>query len=156
MILSLRKMLILCIVATLVSAVIVWRLYSAAKPSLDDPAIKSKFEPWFWEKVKALEANGTTRLYAVGLGIDCSAYENNKTAAYNFRTEVADLLAQKHNATILSVGKVLSYISVEVSVPEIKNIAAYEFIELLGDGEAEIIPDLDAASVLLFERRWVG
>jgi hypothetical protein len=151
-------MLILCIVATLVSAVVVWRLHSAAKPSLDDPAIKSKFQLYFWEKVKALEANGTTRLLTVDLTIDCSAYEDNRTAAYNFRTEVADFLAQKHNATILYIGKALSFIDIKISVPEIKNIAAYEFIEHLGDceGGAWVTPDFDTASVLLFERGWVG
>lgn len=139
-----KEFLLALSVVALVGVTVAWALktltYSDA-PSLDDPAIKSKFEPWLWEKVKALETNETTRFYTLIVGVNCAAYKHNSTAAYEFRKQVATLLAEEHNATILSIGKLLSYINVEVRVPDIKRIAAYDFVDGLGDGEAEIEPD---------------
>jgi len=117
--------------------------------SFDDLTIRSKFEPWLWEKVQELEANGTTRFMSIGLGINCTSYEHNLTAAYNFKTQVATHLAQEHNATIIYIGKVLSFIDIKIRVPEIKEIAKYEFIDRLGDGEARGIADLDISTVVI-------
>jgi subtilisin family serine protease len=117
--------------------------------SLDDPAIKSKFEPWLWEKVQKLEANGTTRFMAIGLGINCTSYEHNVTAAYDFKTQVATHVAQEHNATITYIGRVLSFIDIRIRVPEIKKIALYEFIDRLSDAEARGTLDLDVSTTAI-------
>jgi subtilisin family serine protease len=110
-------------------------------------SIKSKFEPWLWDKVKELEANGTTRFMVIGVSINPMSYRRqNVTDAYNFRIQMATLLAQEHNATILYIGRVLSFINVKVRVQEIKKIAAYEFVDGLADGEAEGNPFLSVST----------
>jgi len=98
--------------------------------------IKSKFEPWLWEKVQHLETNGTNRIMTIVASVNCTSYQNNVTA-YGFKNQVASLLVQNHNATILYIGKALSFVNVKIKVSEVKKIATYEFIDGLGDGEAE-------------------
>ena len=101
-----------------------------------NPELISKFEPWLWEKVEVLEANGTTRLMTIVVSVNCTICQN-RTVAYDFKNYVASLLVQNHNATILCIGKVLSFVNVKIRVPEVKKIATYSFIDGLGDGEAE-------------------
>jgi subtilisin family serine protease len=111
--------------------------------------IESKFEPWLWDKVQELETNGTTRFIVIGVSINCKSYGDNVTAAYSFKMQVATLLTQKHNATILYIGKVLSFVNVKVRVPEIKRIANYEFVDGLADGERKGSVCLDVSTTTI-------
>ena len=111
--------------------------YTYANLSLDCPLVKNKLEPWLWDKLKLLEANGTTRFYTITI----SMIGFSPVQGYEGRKGVADFLKERHNATILSIGKVLNYINLRVRVPEIKRIAWYYFVELVGDGERIITPD---------------
>jgi len=99
--------------------------------------VKNKLEPRLWDKLKLLEANGTTRFYTITI----SMIKFRLVQGYEGRKKVAEFLKERHNATILSIGKVLNYINLRVRVPEIKGIASYDFVELVGDGEAIITPD---------------
>lgn len=123
----------------LMTLLLSYTLLSAANVHLvsGSESIMSKFEPWLWDKVEKLEANGTTRFMIIGVNINCTHYEHNVTAAYNFKTQVAALLAQEHNATILYIGRILSFINIKIRIPEIKEIAAYEFVDGLADGEVK-------------------
>lgn len=113
-----------------------------------DP-VQSKYEPWLWKKLSELEANGTTRFMTIGVGVNCTPFKHNETAAYCFKTQVANLLFQEHNATILYVGKVLSFINIKIKNSEIKKIAAYEFIDGLADGERKGKLCLDVSTTVV-------
>jgi len=99
--------------------------------------VESKFEPWLWEKLQQLEANETARSMTIVFSVNCSAYKGNITGSYNFKEQIAALLANEHNATILWIGRVLSFINVQIMTTEIKKIATYEFVDGIGDGEEE-------------------
>jgi len=114
-------------------------VYQTNYPSLYDPRVKSKLEPWLWDKLKLLEANGTTRFYSIIIRTDCRAF--GQPEGYEGRKKIASFLVENHNATILYVANVLSSIILKVSVPEIKEIALYNFVELIGDGEVEVVID---------------
>jgi len=104
--------------------------------SLDDPLVKNKLGPWLWDKLKLLEANGTTRFYTISIsmiGLGAQGYEGRKG--------VAEFLKERHNVTILNIGEVLNFINLRVRVPEIKRIASYDFVELVGDGDAIVTID---------------
>jgi len=73
---------------------------------------------------------------SIGVGIACSNWDI--TVAYNFKKQVAALLASEHNATITWIGKVLSFVNIQVMSTEIKKIAIYWFVDGLSDGEAVI------------------
>jgi len=120
---------------TLCGVLLYIHIYRFNCPSLDDPRVKSKLESWFWDKLKLLEANGTTRFYSIGVGVNCRAF--GQPEGYEGRKEIAFFLVENHNATIVYIANVLSFISLEVSVPEIKEIALYDFVELIGDNEVE-------------------
>jgi len=102
--------------------------------SLFDSAIKWKFEPWLWDKLQQLEANGTIRsmsiIVVVREGSSCDSI-----------LQFADFLASMHNAEITGVGTVLSFITIRVMSTEVKKIAAYRFVDLLGDGERTVTFD---------------
>lgn len=93
--------------------------------------VKNKFEPWLWEKLQQLEANGTTRLMSIIVCVQ-------EGSSYDFRTKVATLLASRHSAAILYIGTVLSFVNIQVMSTEVKKIAIYWFVDGLSDGEAVI------------------
>ena len=109
------------------------RIYRINYPSLDDSRVKSKLQPLFWDKLKLLEANGTIRFYGIIIWTDCRAF--GQPEGYEGREKIASFLVENHQATILYVGRVLSLITLEVRVPEIKEIAWHDFVESIGDGE---------------------
>ena len=142
----------LIFIGFLVSSTMLWvtpRTGAVSLQSFVDSELISKFEPWLWEKVQCLEANGTLRSITVVVGINCTAYGNDVVAAYNFKESIANLLIQDHNVTILSVGTVLSYVTAKIKVSEIKKIATYQFVDGLGDGEAKGSLCLDVSTVTI-------
>lgn len=106
---------------------------STSQPFSD--SLKDKFEPRLWDKVQQLKANGTLRLIKIDVEINCTLYKDNKTAAYEFRQQIAEMFIEQHNATILYVAKVLNFVDIEVNVTEVENVASYDFVTYLFDLE---------------------
>lgn len=120
---SARKAVALTVVVSLLT---VAAAYGLENLSLD--YIKGKFEPWLWDKLQQFEANGTSRLMIV---IVCVA----EGSSYDSRQQFAIFLASRHNADIQYVGTVLDFITIQVMSTELRRIATYGFVKLLGDGE---------------------
>lgn len=118
---------------------------SALGESFD--SIECKFESGLWEKLRQLEANGTVQSMSIAVSVDCSHLEGNRAAAYDYKKQIATLLASLHNATITWVGRVLSFVNVQLMNTEVKKIAAYTFVDGLGDGEAKGHLCLDTSTV---------
>ncbi len=93
---------------------------------------KDKFESGFFDKISALEQNGSTRLYNIVIRLVNDTPE--------LKDYACSILMRECNATIDYVGKVLPWICAKVPVPEVRNVAAYDFIALIGDGEKPGIP----------------
>jgi len=128
-----KKAVVMIIVVSLIGIPAAYALEMLTVPlvkSFYDSAIKWKFEPGLWEKLRQLEANGTERLMIIVVGV-------SEGASYDFKKWITALLVSRHNATILHIGEVLSFVNIQVMNTEVKKIAAYSFVDGLGDGEAE-------------------
>lgn len=128
-----KKAVVMIILISLIGIPAAYALNTLTTPlvkSFYDSAIKWKFEPGLWEKLRQLEANGTERLMLIVVSV-------SEGASYDFKKQIAALLASRHNANILYIGEVLSFVNIQVMNTEVKKIAAYNFVDGLGDGEAE-------------------
>lgn len=87
------------------------------------------FEPGFYEKVSCLIDYGETRPYSVIIIVA----EQNK-----------DLLIERlkldHGATQVVRGLQLSFVTAKIPITEIPNLANYDFIILVADGERKLQP----------------
>jgi len=107
---------------------------SAAKNDpLDVPYAKHKFEPRLWDKVQALQSNGTMK----SLSLIIRLVEDQRIAGMQIgqlKNYATSLLTDSHSATVYSICNVLPILMAKVSVVEAERIAAYEFVESIGDG----------------------
>lgn len=87
------------------------------------------FEPGFYDKVSCLIEYGETRSYSVIIIVA----EQNK-----------DLLIERlkldHGATQVVRGLQLSFVTAKIPINEIPNLANYDFIILVADGERKLQP----------------
>lgn len=111
-----------------------------------NPSIQTKFEPWLWDKVKEFENNDSSCLLTLIVSVNCTSHENNRTASLGFKREVAALLGVNHNATILYVGEVLSFVNIKVCIAEVEKIANYDFVDGLGDGDRVLRASLNVST----------
>jgi hypothetical protein len=116
-----RKMVFSYVFSVLLGVATIWGITSA------NSGIQSKFEPWLWDKIQELEANGTSRMMSLIIIL-----VDNSTSLKNY---AAELLINSHGAEDLWIGSMSPSITVTVNSTEVKTIATYNFVELLGDGE---------------------
>jgi len=89
--------------------------------------IQGKFEPWLWDNIQELEANGTPRIISLTIQLT----ENTET----LKNYTARLLVENHGAEDIWIASTFPTIIAKVNSTEVKTIAAYDFVKLLGDGQ---------------------
>jgi len=115
-----KKMGLFCIFSILLGIATIWGITSA------NSGIQSKFEPWLWDNIQGLEANGTSRTVSLIILL-----VENTASLKNY---AAELLVERHGAEDVWIGSSPTIIA-KVNSTEVKTIAAYDFVKLLGDGE---------------------
>jgi len=88
---------------------------------------EDKFEPWLWDNIQELEANGTSRIVSLIVQLIGSIE--------TLKNQAADLLLEFHGAEDIWGASTFPTIIAKVNSTEVKAIAAYDFVKLLGDGE---------------------
>jgi len=124
-----RKVAVVLITAFLITAT----LSSATLSDFSPDEIKNKFEPWLWDNIQELETNGASRITSLIIILveDQSLTSMGMESLKNY---TARLLVEHYGAEDVWIGSSLTIIA-KVNSTEVKTIAAYDFVKLLGDGE---------------------
>jgi len=107
-------------------------------------SIVNKFEPRLWDKLQELRSNGTER----ALSLIIRLVEDERRTSMSIRSlknYVVSLFESSHSATVYSILEVLPIIMAKVPVAEATKIAAYRFVESVGDGEGKVYGTLDVS-----------
>lgn len=94
----------------------------------------SKFEPWLYDKVEALTANGTLREISLVVRLVDNPRLTGETLE-TLKLHIKRLLEIRYGTSDIYVCSILPYIIAKVNVTYVKEIATYSFVEGLGDGE---------------------
>lgn len=109
----------------------------ASSPRISDEAnspIKSKFELLLWEETQALKSNGTMKDLSLIIWLK-SDKRVTGIQIEDLKSYAASLFTSCHNATVLSVLRVLPIVMAKVPVDEVEKIASYDFVESISNGQ---------------------
>lgn len=104
--------------------------------------VKSKIEPWLYEKIQALKSNGTMKNLSLIIRF-VKDQRNTGMQIEELKNYAASLFTDNHNSTVYSICDVLPIVMAKVPVAEAERIAAYEFVESIGDGDRKVYSGLD-------------
>ena len=105
------------------------------KIPIEESSNNGKFEPKLWEKIQAFKINGTTTNLSLMIWLNEVSDLQTKINVFKLKDYTIHLLTTKHNSTVYYVGRRLPVIMAKVPVAEAENLALYEFIERIGDGD---------------------
>lgn len=108
----------------------------------DELDIKDKFEPWLWDKIQALQSNGIMENLSLIIRLVRDQQITGMQIG-DLKNYAASLFTESHNATIYSICNVLPVVMAKAPVAEAERIAAYEFVESIGDGDRKGYVGLD-------------
>ena len=104
--------------------------------------VKDKFEPGFWDKIQRLKADGISVNLSLMVWLNENATSMNIEELKNY---AAELFQSKHDANVYGILKVLPIIMVKAPLSETENIVAYDFVEIIGDGDRKLHAKLDVS-----------
>jgi len=107
------------------------------------PSIEDKLEPWLLDKIVKLESNRTSQIMSLTIGL---VEVQSMAGIETLKTTTTALLVERHNAKQICITPVLPFLTAKVNSTEVRAIAAYKFVKLLGDGERPFKPELDVST----------
>jgi hypothetical protein len=90
---------------------------------------ETKMDPFFRDRINCMIEHGETRQY----GVIIIVADENKDLLIKTLTE-------DHGVKEYGRGKALSFVTANVPIQEIPKLGQYDFVGIIGDGEAKISP----------------
>jgi hypothetical protein len=106
--------------------------------------IIGKVDPKFLKTIQEMKTNGTIENVSLIIWLYKDLAVRNMSME-NLKIYAASTFANNFNANVFYIGKALPVIMAEVSANYIDNVASYEFVEHVDNGNGRIYPALDVS-----------
>jgi len=110
--------------------------------------IDDKFEPWLWDKIQNLTLANSIK--EITLIVRLEDMDGNLTKLD--KISYANLFAEKYDAEIVYIAEVLPVVIIKIPVDKAVDVATYEYVLHIGDGDQKVELSLNVSAQVVRAR----